>query len=95
MLNDSVFHLVQTEMVGIEDALGVFQVEIVFRELLPRQVNQILQIVQLNAIFARLRMGAFQFFQFPIKDFSHFFRPLFLLSLFFQLLDILFVRIAS
>ena len=52
MLNDSVFHLVQTKMVGIEDTLGVFQVEIVFRELLPRQVNQILQIVQLYAIFA-------------------------------------------
>ena len=40
-------------------------------------------------------MGAFQLFQFSIEDFSHFFRPLFLLSLFLQFLDILFVRITT
>ena len=95
MLYDSVFHLVKPEMVGIKNALGAFQVKVVLGELTPRQINQILQIVQLNTVFRRLRMGAFQFLQFPVENFGHFLRPLFLLGLFLQLLDILFVGIAA
>ena len=91
MLHDAIFHLVQTIVVGIEDALGAFQVEVILGILLPRQVNEVLQIIQLDAVFRRLRMGSLQLLQFPIEDLSHFLRPFLLRRLLRQLLDILLV----
>ena len=95
MLDDAVFHLVKAEMVGVEDALGAFQVEVVLGELAPRQVNEVLQVVELYAVFRCLRMGALQLLQFPFKDLGHFLRPFFLCGLLFQLLDVLLVGIAA
>ena len=68
MLHDAVFHLVQAIVVGIKDALGAFQVEVILGIFLPRQVNEVLQIVQLDAVFRSLRMRALQFLQFPIEN---------------------------
>ena len=91
MLHDTVFHLVQAIVVGIKNALGAFQVKVVLGVFLPRQVNEVLQIVQLDAVFRRLRMRALQLLQFPIEDLCHFLRPFLLRRLLRQLLDILLV----
>ena len=95
MLDDTVFHFVQTEMVGVEDALGALQVEVVLGVFLPRQVDEILQVIELYAIFRSLRVGAFQFLQLALKDVRHFLRPFLLLGFLCQLLDILLVGIAA
>ena len=95
MLHDSVFDFVKSEMVFIEHFLSVFEVEIILCIFIPWKFDESFQIVVLNAIICRLWVHPLQFLKLFIKDFSHFFTPLFLRSLSFQILDILLVRRAA
>ena len=71
--------------------MSPFQVEVVLGVFHPWQVHQILQIIELNAIFSSLRVGALEFLEFAFKHLLHLFRPFLFLGLRLQFPDVLFI----
>ena len=79
-------------MVAVEDFLCVFQIEIVLGVLVPRQIYENVHIVHLHREFGRHWVQLLELFYLSLIHFGDFLAPFFLLSLFAEFVDFLFVR---
>ena len=94
MLDNSLFDLLETVMIFIENLLGLLQVEIVFRGFRPWQRNHPIQIIAQRGGLGRIRMHTFQASKLPFGFFGHLGRhfglfdfPAVLLDLFLQFIS--------
>ena len=82
-------------MISFQYLMCSFQIEVIFRVFIPRQIQHQIQIIQLNGILCALRVHATKFIQFLIEHFLDTVIPFFILAAFTHLKNILFLWIIS
>ena len=70
VLDDALLDFFEAVVVLVEHGLGVIQVKIVLRHLIPWQVEQRLEVIGLHAVFAGLRVHPLELADFLVKGFS-------------------------
>ncbi len=79
-------------MIPVQNAAGPFQVEVVGGILVPRQIQQGIQVIQLRGILGRMLADAFQLGQFLIEHSCRFFVPFLLDGPVLHFLQVLFLH---
>ena len=63
-LQDALFDVLEAIMLGLQDALRPLEVEVIFREAVPGQGDQVIQVVDANGVFGHGRVSFVQPLQF-------------------------------
>ena len=88
MLQNTLLHLVQTEMVAVELFTGALEVEVVLGRVVPRQFEQQLQIGHLHRILGYGGVQPLDFLQLLLEGLADLLGPVLLLGLLAHLLDV-------
>ena len=95
MLDDALFHLVETVVVLVELFLHVVQVEVVLRVLVPRQLEQRVEVGILHREVGRLRVQPLELAHLFLENLGRLGIPFLLFGPFAQLLYVLVLHVAA
>ena len=95
MFDDAVFDFFHAKVVAVEHFLRLFEVEIIFSELVPREVDNSFDIGELHREVGRVGVHALEFAHLALESFAHFVAPFFSFSLLFESLHVLTCSVAT
>ena len=88
VFQDAFLHLVETEVVAVELFAGAGQVEIILRHVVPRQLQQQLQVGHLHRVFGHGGVQPLDLLQLLLEGLAHLLGPVLLLGRLAHLLDV-------
>ena len=88
MLQQALLHLVQPEVVAVQLFAGALQVEVVLRHVVPRQLQQQLEVGHLHRILGHGGIQPLDLLQLLLESLAHLLGPVLLLGLLAHLLDV-------